>query len=308
MSRAPLALAITCCLAHPGAPAPAGAQSAMFVHVATAANIPGASPWATVLDHPLLNGSGTAILFVTPNWNPSAPAGVYDPHSINVIYGAHAPGRWSIMNRDVAPMPVGAAFNVWVARPQGVAGNGAAFVHFVTAGNTSGSVTYLSNPALDGHPETRPIVTPLNNATHGEVGVWYDAAADRWTVYNEDQGALDINDAFFVCVDSCATGFPLAQYRYNPVYTCAGHTSGDSCYLPPGYTGNWNLLLTRVWQGTYFDHPLGVWRDTLADQSAAFAEDQVPFDPGVDLRINASSGIYENGFETGTTFGWIVGP
>ncbi|MDQ3863356.1 MAG: hypothetical protein M3317_07640 [Actinomycetota bacterium] len=85
--------------------------SACFVHHAgllhTAGNY-------TYLDNPLTNGEPDAVLSVTQNWNPGGGAGVYNNHPIGAVYDAKLK-KWALYNRDGAPMPKGAAFNVAVS-------------------------------------------------------------------------------------------------------------------------------------------------------------------------------------------------
>jgi len=69
----------------------------------------------TYLDNPLTNGEPDALLTVTQNWNPGGGRGVYNNHPIGVLYDADI-RKWAIYNRDGAPMPDGAAFNLAVGR------------------------------------------------------------------------------------------------------------------------------------------------------------------------------------------------
>jgi hypothetical protein len=85
------------------------APPTFFVHRASPANTIGNS---TYLDHPLINGDSTAIVVITPNFNPDGAGGQYNDHPIGVWYSN---GRWAIFNQDMAPMAAGAAFNVWIA-------------------------------------------------------------------------------------------------------------------------------------------------------------------------------------------------
>lgn len=68
----------------------------------------------TYLDDPLANGKPEAVLSVTQSWNPGGGAGVYNDHPIGVEYDEDAQS-WRIYNRDGAPIPEGAAFNVAVS-------------------------------------------------------------------------------------------------------------------------------------------------------------------------------------------------
>jgi hypothetical protein len=68
----------------------------------------------TYLDDPLINGNPDVVLSVTQNWNPGGGRGVYNNHPIGVLYDKDLK-KWAILNRDSAPIPDGAAFNVAVS-------------------------------------------------------------------------------------------------------------------------------------------------------------------------------------------------
>jgi hypothetical protein len=78
-----------------------GSKPAAFVHTASAP-----SNHVTIIDHPSTNDNPDAIVMVTQRWE-----GVYNPHEVGVFY---AGGRWRIFNQDIAAMPVGAQFNIFV--------------------------------------------------------------------------------------------------------------------------------------------------------------------------------------------------
>jgi hypothetical protein len=82
-----------------------------FVHYAKLDNTVGNR---TYLDNPLTNEEPDALLTVTQNWNPGGGRGVYNDHPIDVVYDADI-RKWAIYNRDGAPMPDGAAFNIAVS-------------------------------------------------------------------------------------------------------------------------------------------------------------------------------------------------
>ena len=86
--------------------------SETFVHYAELDNTVGNS---TYLDNPLTNGEPDALLTVSQDWNPGGGRGVYNDHPIGVLYDADI-RKWAIYNRDGAPMPDGAAFNIAVSR------------------------------------------------------------------------------------------------------------------------------------------------------------------------------------------------
>ena len=69
---------------------------------------------ATYLDDPLTDGKANALVSVTQNWNPGGGAGVYNDHPVGVFYDEDVQ-NWAVYNRDGAPMPDGAAFNVAIS-------------------------------------------------------------------------------------------------------------------------------------------------------------------------------------------------
>jgi hypothetical protein len=87
-----------------------GPGEAVFVHQASAANT---SSHVTFIDHPLTNGNPTALVLVTPNWNPGGVGGTYNNHPIGVYYSSSTK-KWAIFNQDFVSIQTGAAFNVFV--------------------------------------------------------------------------------------------------------------------------------------------------------------------------------------------------
>jgi hypothetical protein len=85
--------------------------SETFVHHAKLDNTVGNS---TYLNNPLTVGEPDAFLRVTQTWNPGGGRGIYNDHPIDVVYDADI-RKWAIYNRDGAPMPYGAAFNIAVS-------------------------------------------------------------------------------------------------------------------------------------------------------------------------------------------------
>jgi len=86
--------------------------SETLVHYARLGNTVGNR---TYLNNPLIIGEPDAFLRVTQNWNPGGGRGIYNDHPIEVVYEADT-RKWAIYNRDGAPMPDGAAFNIAVSR------------------------------------------------------------------------------------------------------------------------------------------------------------------------------------------------
>lgn len=166
-----------------------------FVHKATSSNI---VSHITFLDHPSLNGKPNAIVQVTPNYNPGGSGGVYDNHPIGVYYTG---SRWAIFNQDFAAMPVNAAFNVRLGTGPHV------YTHVATAATRVGHMTYLDHPDINGRPTAMVFATanwnPSGNGgvyNDSPIGVWYDSARARWSVFNQDFQAMPDAAAFNIMI------------------------------------------------------------------------------------------------------------
>src|SRR5579871_3140343 len=191
-----------------------------WIHTATSANTSGN---ATDLSE---YGCFSGLLFVQANWNPGGVYTGFDPHPVGVGLG-HLDGVWAIVNEDGAPMPLGAAFTVYDV-PYSVFPTDPHAFFFQQA--TSGSyLTYLDNPELNGNPSAQLMVTPDFGYFEGvvdphQIGIWYDSAAGRWTIYNEDRAPIPVGAVFNVLVVH-QTG--LFTNAFTQVATTS-NTSGDS--------------------------------------------------------------------------------
>ncbi len=249
---------------------PASSLGVQFVHKATVANI--VANW-TVIDHPLTNGNPNAIVFVTPNWNPGGVGGIYDNHPIGVWYdGTH----WAIFNQDIAAMPVNATFNVLVPNPVT-----SVFVHKATAGNIGGNVTFIDNTLTNGNPNAIVFVTPNWNPggvggtyDNHPIGVYYDSLANKWAIFNQDLAAMPVNAAFNVSVLTAGAGVFVHK-------ATAGNSAGDYTKIDNTLTNdhpNAIVFTTPNWNpggvgGTYNNHNIGVYYDSLANKWAIFNQD-----------------------------------
>lgn len=231
-----------------------GSGAYLYAHTATSANTAGDY---TLIDNPVSNGNPNAIVFVTANWNPGGTYTGFDNHQVGVWYDAWA-GKWGIFNEDATSMPVGASFNVYVL--PGTLGN-TVFVQTVTSANTSGYITYLNSPGLNGNPSANFLVTQNWNPggsggtyNNHAIGVWYDSLAGEWTIYNEDRSALPTGAAFNV-VSMVGVTNAMTQVA------SSSNISGDStCINSAASNGNPNelLFITHVYSG-YFTDVAAVW-------------------------------------------------
>jgi hypothetical protein len=199
--------------------APGGAAG--LVHEATPATIAGNS---TYLDHPWLDGQPDAVVLVTPHRSA-------DPGHLGVWYDGR---RWAVFRQDRRTM---APLRLTIAIAPG-------HVHTATAANTTHNYSHIEHPLADGRPDARVFVTQRWNPAGANggyndhaVGVFYDASAARWAIYNEDRTPLGPGLQFNFWVDlSASTGAsPLAD------------TGPDDLVLA---THNWN---PEGRAGAYFD-------------------------------------------------------
>jgi hypothetical protein len=249
-------------------------DSAAFTHVATATN---SDVNVTYIDHPLLNGNPDAIALATQNWNPGGREfGVYNDHHTGVWYST-TQGRWSIFNQDLAEMPEGAAFNVYVP-PIGAN----AFTHVATPDNIDTQVTNIDHPETNGDPNGITLFTPNWNprgldGTYNDhaTGIWYSNLEPKASIFNEDIANMPVEAAFNVLIpDENAVVFTHTATIANSI---ANSTALDHSML----NGNPHALIyvTHNWNpggglgGVYNDQELGVWYDDLVEKWGIFNQD-----------------------------------
>jgi len=132
-------------------------RSGFFVQQVTASNQLGN---ATRIDDPNVTDNPDVRIYVMHNFNPpEAPNAISDDHPLAVGNLGH----WYITNADVAPMPLGATFNVYYTWPQGNS--------FTASGGFGGTATthVLTHPALDQNSSALALLT--QNENPGPVGV-----------------------------------------------------------------------------------------------------------------------------------------
>ena len=149
-----------------------------FIHTATSSNT---SDYWTAIDSPLASDPN-ALIFATFNFSASVGRGKYNDHPIGVLYTGT---QWAIFNRDLYPMPEGAAFNVQIVN----AGMNA-FVHTATSSNTTANWTTIDDPlAYDPNVLVfaMPRGAPGSNGVKNDhvIGVWHNKT--QWTIFNQDR-------------------------------------------------------------------------------------------------------------------------
>jgi len=160
--------------------------------------------------------------------------------------------------------------------------------HTVTA--PIGNVSYLDDPAANGHPEAVLVVTKRSGAAARRLGAWYDAGRARWAVYDESRASLPVGLPVNVRV------LPPSATAY--VHRAARATlSGHITYLDhPRLNGHPEASLQVTHQyappgspGIYDDHPLGVWYDTSRQRWSIYHDDFAPMPENVAFDVKMGS-------------------
>jgi len=242
--------------------------SETFQVVSTSANV--TSNWVE-FSHPMTDGRHDAVLLVTPVANYGS---AYSGRSIGVWYSGSSQ-KWNIYNELGAGVPhqLGVRYNVTFLGYSGQR----AFVHKATSANTTGHITTLSDPRLDGNPYARAFVThnwnppgesPNYFPTH--VGLWFDKSAKRWKIYSEDFSPIPAGKTFNVAV--AAAYLPTAVGLW-PLNSEAPTSDAEAS----------RVHFTHVWQnplgaspGTYLDERVCSWRTVFCHPWAGCSDQSVP--------------------------------
>ena len=124
--------------------------------------------------------------------------------------GRNVVGDWEDGSR-ATPEGVDRAGSAAGVEPPGSTDEDSAFVHRAAPENISENSTYLDDPLADGNPSAVLHVTQNWNpgSTDGvyndhPVGVWYDAAREKWAIFNQDRAPIPDGAAFNVLVSGGA--------------------------------------------------------------------------------------------------------
>jgi hypothetical protein len=182
------------------------------------------------------------------------------------------------------------------------------FIQTATRSNVVENSTYINNPATNGHRHVLIFVTPTfnpNNTVGGRfnnhpIGVWYDTSVNKWAIFNEDSGNMQLNRSFNVLV------VPRATRTAFQVTSSSLNTSGDSLFLNHALINNHTRVLlqvTQLWNrtgstGVYNQHNIGV--RFSGPQWAIFNED------GGNMSIGASFNVLVGISGTGANIGTVL--
>jgi hypothetical protein len=235
------------------------------------------------LDHPFLTGNPNALLAVSP-------ADFNEPFGIQTYFS----GIWRLSNNSAVPIPSDAHF--WILAFDSASG----FRHTTTAENTSGHLTVLDHPDLNGHANARPIVT--RESTNGPTipwpfGTWYNSATSRWTIFFEDTTKVMQLDASF------SVFIPDADDQsYIHTATAGNSNANYTVFAPAGFDGTrpHRLFATQRYIGVYNNEWTAVgWLFSFLIGNA----DGTDMPEGAAFNVFVAP-IFEDGFELMNTSLW----
>jgi len=167
--------------------------------------------------------------------------------------------NWSIFDETRVAMDTNYAFNVLNAKA-----NGTGFTHTVTSSNLVENFSTIDNPILNGHPDLVFFITKTwTNGVYdtAHVGIWYDAGAGQWSVYNEAGPAstLQLNSTYNIFVPNPGTSFIKQVATSNYYITTIDDTRLNGNPLARIYAVH-DYTTTSGTQG-YVNDEIGVWYD-----------------------------------------------
>ena len=177
----------------------------------------------------------------------------------------------------------------------------ASFIHRATEENSRGDYTYIGDPSINGDSDAVVIASPtsdqedIGTSTYKHnVGVWYEAGAKKWAIFNQDLAPVPAGATFEVEVPQASATF---VHRSGALNTARNYT-----YLDNGLTNGEPdavLSVTQNWNpggggGVYNDHPVGVVYDAKLKKWAVYNLDGEPLPKGAAFNIAVSAGANES--------------
>lgn len=175
--------------------------------------------------------------------------------------------------------------------------NKVSFIHRATDGNSRGDYTYISDPSIDEDPNAIVLVS-LTSAQENigtasyqhNIGVWYEARARKWAIFNQDRAAVPAGATFEVVVPRASAKFVhhagLVNTAGNYTYLDDQLTNGEPDAVL-SVTQNWNPGGGR---GVYNNHPVGTVYDAQVKKWAVYNRDGASIPKGAAFNIAVSAG------------------
>jgi hypothetical protein len=166
------------------------------------------------------------------------------------------------------------------------------FVHRAKEGNSRGDYTYIGDPSINGNKDAIVLASPtseqrnLGSASYEHtIGVWYEAGAKKWAIFNQDLAAVPAGATFEVDVPPTSATFvhhaDLLNTARNYTYLDNSLTNGEPD-AELSVTQNWNPGGGR---GVYNNHPVGTVYDAKLEKWAVYNRDGAAMPRGAAFNI-----------------------
>jgi len=264
---------------------------------------------ATLVSDPTANDDSSAVLFVTPDYNPHGKGGTTSLSPTAVSYDTPAE-RWAVGDENHTPVPLHSAYDL-LSYPAAQM----PLTHFeisVTAAETGGDSAVIDDAATNGQPGDLLFVIP--NPYRGEtcpclavaplpvIGVWYDGT--QWAVFDENQSAMPDDESFNVLAEPVA-GAGVFVHTATKANTQGDHTLINS----PATNGKPGAVLqvTQNWNpggkptGVYNPHLVGVRYYRAQRKWAIVNEDGAAIPSGAAFNVLVGGGASGGGTATVAT-------
>lgn len=188
------------------------------------------------------------------------------------------------------------------------------YVHTATAGNSSGHITYIDHPDLNGDPNANIVYKHVWNP-NGESGVsndnidglWYNGS--QWAIYNEDHSTPMIEGAqFFVYIGSDASDFLVHVSDASNEGTFGSYTTVIDDTELDGNPGPY-AIMSHYWNPNqeYNNQNYAFYYDTALGKRGIFHEtNTAPIPDGAAFKIlkNGNGTITRLTHQASTTSGY----
>lgn len=189
------------------------------------------------------------------------------------------------------------------------------FVHTATAANSSGHITNIDHPDLNGNPGARLAFShvwnpPGSGGVYNDnvMGFWYNGS--NWTLFNEDTTVPFVDGSSF----NIYIGQGTEVIEHIASLANQGSNAGYSVVDHPSLNGNpnANAVISNYWNpaAVYNNHNYGFWYDDGIDRWIVYTEDfgDIPLDAAFFITVNGNSAAhYRHAATAGTiSSNWTV--
>lgn len=171
------------------------------------------------------------------------------------------------------------------------------FTHRATEENSRGDYTYISDPSINGDKNAIVLASPTPDQKNiraasyeHNIGVWYEAGAEKWAIFNQNRAAVPAGATFEVEVPQASATFvhraDLLNTAGNYTYLDNPLTNGEPDAVL-SVTQNWNPGGGR---GVYNNHPVGAVYDARLRKWAVYNRDGAAMPKGAAFNITVPAG------------------